>query len=245
MYEQIIYNGIDPCPYLDGEKSRTPLRYQFKLLNPVETDRSFEQGDRRVGRMLYRTDCPSCVACEPIRIPVQDFSPSKSQRRILRSNSELRIEQSRASFSFEKLDLYNKHKKLRGLSKKESNMDQQGYQRWFLESCLNTQELRYYYQDQLIGVSILDIGEQDISSVYFFFDPEYSERSLGTFSALYEIQQMKAQKMRYYYLGLFVENCSHLSYKSRYYPHHRRVEGDWLLFADKTVLRSNASTVVT
>lgn len=244
MYEQIIYNGIDPCPYLEGEKSRTPLRYQFKFLSPMDTDRSFSNGDRRVGRMLYHTECPACIACEPIRVPVQEFAPSKSQRRIIRKNSDLRIEQNRAHFSWEKLDLYNRHKRLRGLSKNESNMDQKGYQRWFIESCLNTQELCYYDKDRLIGVSILDAGEKDISSVYFFFDPDCSDRSLGTFSALYEIQRMKEQKMRYYYLGLFVEECSHLNYKSRYYPHHRRIQGTWLSFADKSISKEDAPEVL-
>ena len=57
-------------------------------------------------------------------------------------------------------------------------------------------------------------GEKDISSVYFFFDPDYSKLSLGTFSALYEIDWMRKRGMRYYYLGLFVESCAHLNYKA-------------------------------
>ena len=67
----------------------------------------------------------------------------------------------------------------------------------------------------MIGVSILDFGEQDISSVYFYFDPEYSNRSLGNFSVLFEVEWMKQQHMRYYYLGLYVAECSHLNYKAQ------------------------------
>ena len=64
--------------------------------------------------------------------------------------------------------------------------------------------------EKVIGVSILDFGEQDISSVYFYFDPDYDDRSLGTFSTLFEIQWMRVQGLRHYYLGLYVE-CSHLN----------------------------------
>ena len=212
--ERIVYDGIDTCPYLDGERQRTPLRYQFIDITPEGLDESLAGGDRRVGRMVYRTDCPTCTACEPIRIPTQTFKSSKSQRRILRKNEDVRVLMAPASFSPEKLRLFNRHKLERGLSAKERAYTRSGYERWLIESCVDTREFRYMIDDKLIGVSILDFGSKDISSVYFYFDPDYDDRSLGTFSALFEIQWMKSQGMRHYYLGLYVEECSHLNYKA-------------------------------
>jgi len=240
MREQIVYQEVDPCPYLEGRDSRTPLRYQFQPLDGLQADLSFHNGDRRVGRMLYDTQCPSCVACEAIRIPVNDFSPSKSQRRILRKNEDLRVEMAPTVCTPQKLDLYNRHKMLRGLNKRETAMRKSGYDNWFSRSCLDTREFHYSIGDQLIGVSILDFGEQDISSVYFFFDPDFSSRSLGTFSALFEILWMKSQQRRFYYLGLYVEDCAHLNYKARFYPHQRRVQGSWKDFPNATVSRAEA-----
>ena len=227
MREQIVYQEIDPCPYLEGNDSKTPLRLQFEQLSGAQTDSSFARGDRRVGRMLYDVQCPSCEECEPVRVDVNMFKPSKSQRRILRKNEDLRVEMVSSSPSEEKADLYNKHKSVRGLNKEERSLTLDGYGSWFSRSCMNTRELHYYYKEKLIGVSILDFGEEDISSVYFFFDPEFSDRSLGTFSALFELLWMKEQGLRYYYLGLYVKDCSHLNYKSRFYPHQRRIKGGW------------------
>jgi leucyl-tRNA---protein transferase len=242
--ERIIYDGKDDCPYLPDRISCTPLRYQFIKPSPSEFDDSLSMGDRRVGSMLYRTKCPECIACEPIRVPVQEFAPSKSLRRILKKNVEITVQMGQAIFSTQRLDMYNRHKQERGLSQDEAKiMQRAGYENWFLRSCTDTREFRYYLNDVLIGISILDFGEQDISSVYFFFDPDYSHLSLGTFSALFEILWMKSQQMRYYYLGLYVEDCSHLSYKSRYFPHERKVKDDWHRFQNKKVTRVEAPKV--
>ena len=84
----------------------------------------------------------------------------------------------------------------------------------------------------MICVSVLDLGKEDVSSVYVFFDPDYSNRSMGTFSALFEIEWMRTQQMRYYYLGLYVSGCSHLNYKGKYFPHDRLFNGSWHRFEE-------------
>ena len=241
--ERVVYDGIDACPYLEGEQQRTPLRYQFLDLTPASLDFSLSGGDRRVGRMVYRTDCPTCTACEPIRVPTQEFKASKSQRRILKKNEDVRVLMAPASFSPEKLKLFNRHKLERGLSSTERAYTRTGYERWLIESCVDTREFRYMLGDKLIGVSILDFGEKDVSSVYFYFDPDYDDRSLGTFSALFEIQWMRSLGLRHYYLGLYVGECSHLNYKSRYYPHHRLISGEWRAFTDRKMSLSDAEVV--
>ena len=233
IQERIVYNDFDPCPYIEGETSCMPLRWQFQTHTPEEFDNSLAGGDRRVGQMLYRTQCPSCSACEPIRIPVQGFTRSKSQRKVWRKSSDVKVEVGRPIFTHEKLRMYNNHKHERSLAKNEKMMTREGYEGWFIRSCTNTKEFRYVYQDQLVGISILDMGKHDISSVYFFFDPKFSHLSLGTFSALYEIEWMRRKKMRYYYLGLYVESCVHLNYKARYYPHERLINGTWVPFSKK------------
>lgn len=230
--EQVVHDELEPCPYLDGEVARLPLRWQFDDPTPREFDRSLEAGDRRVGRMLYRTRCPSCHACEPLRVPVQEFEPSKSQRRVFRRNADLRVEVGAAYFTHEKLDLYNRHKFERDLARREAPMTRRGYEGWFLRSCTRTREMRYLLGDRLVAVGIVDLGAQDSSSVYFFFDPTESRRSLGTYSALVEIDWMRRRGGRYHYLGLWVEECRHLAYKAQYHPHERKVDGVWRRVGD-------------
>jgi len=225
--EQVVHDELEPCPYLDGRRARLPLRWQFEDLSPTEVDRALDQGDRRVGRMLYRTACPDCQACEPLRIPVDRFVPTRGQRRVARRNQDVRVELGPAEFSAERLALYNRHKFERGLAQRESPMTRSGYEGWFLRSCMRIREMRYLVGDRLVGVGILDVGERDSSSVYFFFDPDESRRSLGTWSTMVEIEWLRRRGGRYHYLGLYVADCRHLAYKGLFHPHERRVDGRW------------------
>jgi len=231
--EKLVHDELEDCPYLKGQLARMPLRWQLRRPTPEEFDDSLHAGDRRIGKMLYRTTCPNCTSCEPLRIPVNDFHPSRSMRRIIKKNKDIRVEIGVAQFSEEKLDLYNRHKQERNLNKREKPMNQRGYHGWFLNSCAITLEFRYLLEDRLVGLGIIDAGRKDTSSVYFFFDPDESARSLGTYSVLYELMWQQQRQGRFHYLGLYVEHCQHLVYKARFLPHERRVDGVWTRFSGK------------
>ncbi len=51
--------------------------------------------------------------------------------------------------------------------------------------------MNYYLGDRLIAVGVVDITPQVLSSVYFFYDPEFEDYNLGTFGALVEIEYIK------------------------------------------------------
>ncbi|MDP6933251.1 MAG: arginyltransferase, partial [Myxococcota bacterium] len=113
--EQLVHDELEPCPYLKGQQARMPLRWQTAPVLGETFDDGLAQGERRVGPMLYRTACPSCRACEPLRLPVSQFRASRSQRRTLRRNRDVRVSIGAVRFSEEKLNLYNRHKLERGL----------------------------------------------------------------------------------------------------------------------------------
>ncbi|MFM2247766.1 MAG: hypothetical protein RL071_3841 [Pseudomonadota bacterium] len=228
--EHVLYDEPEPCPYLPGRMARMPLRLQLRPLQPAAFDELLAQGDRRVGQMLYRTACGSCAACEPLRLPVAAFAPTRSQRRALQKNRDVVVEAGPATYTAEKLALYNRHKRERGLSHSDEPMTRSSYEGWFLSTCVTTVEMRYLVDGRLIGVGILDLGEQDASSVYFYFDPDEAPRSLGVFSALMELAWLRSRGGRYLYMGLWVEDCRHLYYKAGYAPHERRIGGEWQRF---------------
>ncbi len=208
-----------------------PLRRQLERISLAGTDVCFERGDRRVGRCLYHTACPTCQACLPIRVLVPEFRPTKSQRRVLsRWADEGRVEMGPASCSDEKLELYNRHKFERGLAQDDAEeMTEDAYNGWLVESCFETQEMRYYLSDRLVGVGIVDLGATAISSVYFYFDPspEVAKYSPGVYSVLREIEFCRQTGREHLYLGLYVKDCSHLAYKADYGPHEIWFDGDW------------------
>ncbi|MCA1961369.1 MAG: arginyl-tRNA--protein transferase [Desulfomonile sp.] len=80
-----------------------------------------------------------------------------------------------------------------------------------------------------MAVSIADIGESYLSSVYVFFDPAFSSRSLGTFSAIHEMRVCAERSIPYYYLGYYVAGSKSMRYKARFTPHEiLSPDGGWL-----------------
>ncbi len=229
--QKLVYDGLQRCPYIDGQIARMPLYRQLRRLTLAETDGRFANAERRVGTCLYRTACPTCSSCQGIRVRAADFVPSKSQRRVMRRwGDRYRIEVGRATFSTEKLDLFNRHKRERGLvSDDDLPMTPLGYVSWLVQTCFHTVEMRYYYDDKLVGVGVVDLGLRAASSVYFYFDPvdEVSKLSPGVFSVMKEVELCKRTGRDYLYLGLYVGDCRHLAYKADYCPHERLHDGDW------------------
>ncbi len=216
------------CPYLEGEQAVLPLRWYRQNLEGADFDALLAKSDRRVGRSMYRPACPSCQACQGIRVPVDEFKPTKSQRRVLRKNQDIRILAGPPQVDDARIELFNKHKLMRDLAETPTTANH--YRHWLVTSCTQTLETRYMLGDQLVGVGIIDIGARDASSVYFYFDPDLSDRSLGTFSALAEIRWLNARGFRYYYLGLYVQECAQLNYKARFRPNERLVDDTWIRF---------------
>ena len=232
--ELLVHDAEEDCPYLPGQVSRLPLRLQLAPLRDEALDEALAAGDRRVGRMVYRTSCPDCVACEPLRLATDTFRPTASQRRVARRNGDVRVQIGQPIPSPERLDLFNRHRLERDLSTSGKAMTPDDYQSWFLTTCSPTVEMAYLVGDRLVGVGIVDVGLRDTSSVYFYFDPDESHRSLGTYSVLREVEWLRARGGRHHYLGLYVADCDQLNYKTRFLPHERRIDGAWRRFDGST-----------
>lgn len=229
--ELVVYDEPLACPYLAGEQARLPMRLPTRWLTAGEFDSRLRSGDRRQGVLLYRTACAACRACEPIRIDVETFRPGKTQRRIFRRGKEhITCEIGAPEFSEERLALYNKHKRGRGLAATEEAMDEPGYRAFLVETCCDTFELRYRVGDELIGVAIVDRAATALSAVYFYFDPDRADLSPGVFSILTQIELCQRWNLRYLYLGFYIAECASMAYKRRYLPHERLVDGAWVRF---------------
>lgn len=232
MQFRVVWDQVEDCPYLDGQVARLPLRMPMAPVSPDAFDRILDEGERRSGRMVYRTQCPTCTACEPLRVPVRRFQPTASQRRVLRRNGdEIRMEVGPPELTWERLQMYNRHKRERGLAQGDEPLTAIGYRTWLMDTCTDTREVRYHVGGKLVAVSILDLGRRSASSVYHYFDPAESRRSLGVYSVVREIELCASLGLDWYYLGFFVAACDRLSYKASYWPHQRRVRGEWVEFA--------------
>lgn len=216
------------CPYLPGRTAVLPTRWYSQDIRPADFDGLLASADRRVGRTLYRPECPDCQECQGIRVSTAALTPTRSQRRAGRRNADVRMSVGPPVVDSSRLDLFNRHKLERGLSSRRASADH--YYSWLALSCVRTVETRYWLGETLIAVGIVDVGLRSASSVYFYFDPDHADRGLGTWSVLREAEWLKGRGVAWYYLGLYVKDCSHLSYKARFRPHQRLIGGEWVAF---------------
>jgi len=205
-----------------------PLRLPARSLRADELDMRLAAGDRRQGVVLYRTECPDCTACIPLRIDVPNFVPSRTHRRILRRGDRtLKIEIGPPTLDDRRVALYNRHKLQRGLGDENGLIDRDGYLAFLVETCCDSFEMRFFRESELVGVAIVDRGNTSLSAMYCYYEPDLKSLSIGTYAILKQLEICRHRNMRFLYLGLYVEGSPTMAYKARFYPHQQRHDGRW------------------
>ncbi len=226
--ELVVHDHLSNCPYLPDRPARMPLRLPSRSLHADELDQRLAAGDRRQGVVLYRTECPECAACVPLRIDVTHFAPSRTHRRILRRGDQLlRLEVGPPTLDDRRVRLYNRHKVLRGLGDENGLIDRDGYLAFLVETCCDSFEMRFYRETELVGVAVVDRGNTSLSAMYCYYEPDLKHLSIGTYAILKQLEICHKRSMRFLYLGLYVENSATMAYKARFFPHQQRREGRW------------------
>ncbi len=153
------------------------------------------------------------VQVQPLRILLERFRLSKSQRRVLRRNTDLTLKTGPACIDDTRRQLFDAHKQ-RFQDNLPPSLD--GYLGVRPGACpCETIELALYKQDYFLAASYLDLGRQAASSVYAMFDLAKSRRSLGTLTMLLEIAYARQRACRYYYPGYAYDAPSAYDYKKR------------------------------
>ena len=219
----------EPCAYLAGRESRHHMRLVFDV-QPEEYSTLLAQGWRRFGAVVFRPVCVACQECVPIRIPIEGFRPSKSQRRVLRKNADVTIEVGEPAIDDERLELYRRHhaerEEKRGWN--PSGMDYSGFRESFVLNAANTLEFRYRIDGRLVGIAYVGEASDAFNSIYAFFDPEFAKRGLGKLDVLCEIEEAERRGKNFLYLGFLVDDCISMSYKSSFRPHELLRGGEWV-----------------
>ena len=209
------------CPYLADKEEI--VAYKYLLAPSIEHYSKYVQrGWRRFGSMLNRPKCASCKECINLRIDVEKFEFSKSARRILRKSKKFKIKIFKPSINEKRIELYNKYHSFMNNKKNWSHniINKELYKQSFIDNASNFgYELVYYDDDKIVAIDFIDIINDGISAIYFFYDPDYSSYSLGKLSIYYQIQKAKELKLKWIYMGYYVEECPSLSYKANYKPY--------------------------
>lgn len=209
------------CSYLEGKTQI--MHHQFiQNCDTLSCGNLIERGFRRFGKNYFRPICMECQECQSIKIDVENFNFSKSRRRVLKKASHIKSYIQKPSMTKEHLALFEKyHLAMRDKKGWEhAPTTPQNYYASFVEGCSDFgYEVLYFLEDRLIGVDLIDILDDGISSIYFYYDPDFMHYSLGKLSLLNQILFAKRVKKRWIYLGYYVKECASLSYKSEYKPY--------------------------
>lgn len=204
---------IMPCPYLKGRQARF-IQFLAVNVSTLEMDKLLSQGWRKFGYTFFRPSCPNCRECIPVRIPVNHFSSSKSQRRLLRKSSDVSMVIEEPKWNGQVFDLYREHSRDRF----SREVTQEEFQESFLVSSCPALQSHFYVQGELVAAGFLDRSEQALSSVYFVYRTRMLSRAIGMLSILREIEYAVGLGVAYYYLGYYVAGNHHMSYKGSFAP---------------------------
>lgn len=215
-----------PCPYLPDRIERDEA-WVVRRLEPAAYRALLDRNYRRAGHVVYRPRCPTCRSCRQLRVPVGSFRPSRSQRRCLRRNRDLSSRIGPPRLTAEKAALYARY--IGGRHAESDQGDDPATLAQFLhDGCLRGLEIESRdASGRLVCVSHVDPLGDAWSSVYCYFDPEQSRRSLGTWSILVELEACRALGLRYYYLGFWVEGAKTMEYKARFLPCEVLTDDGW------------------
>lgn len=220
------------CPYLAGRKAQLRVG-DATGLGGTRYAQLMDVNFRRSGSVVYQPVCRGCLECRQLRVLVNEFKHSKSDRRVLRKNSDLLLSVGRPALTLEKADLYARYVSSwhddRSATAESVGQDLADF---LYQPVADTLEMQHRTPGgRLLGIGILDVTPNGLSSVYFYFDPAERHRSVGHFAALLEIQLARSLGMDFYYLGYFVDKCRKMSYKMRYRPCEvLQADGRWQRF---------------
>ena len=235
---QIQYSFLSPpgrCGYLPEQT--WSLRYEVvSSLNAAEFGGLLQAGWRRFGLALFRPECTACRRCQSIRVPIETFAPDRSQKRAWKANvNVVSLTIGEPEVTEAKLELHDKFHAYQADAKgwPEHGPQSSGtYADSFVNNPFPTEEWCYWLGDKLVGVGYVDPVPVGLSAIYFFYDPDERERSLGTFNVLNVLAEAKKRGLPHVYLGYYVEGCASLEYKARFKPNEIRDPdtGEWVVF---------------
>lgn len=216
------------CNYLPEQLAISVVADPRAPMSSSMYGKLIDLGFRRSGAHVYAPQCPQCQACVPTRIPVQAFTPNRSQRRSLKRNADLEVFRMPARFTQEYFELYQRYLAMRHPGGGMDDPTPESFQHFLIADWCETLFIEFRKDGRLLGLATTDVLPQGLSATYTFFDPEAgSARGLGNFAICWQIEEARLRGLDYVYLGYWISQSDKMRYKTRFRPIEGYQEGRW------------------
>ena len=226
-----------PCPYLPERFERKVFAH-LPLSDGANVNDSLTQvGFRRSQNIAYRPACESCTACVSARLPAADYVFSRSERKIIARNEDLRRHLVEAEATMEQFDLLRRYLTTRHANGGMAEMTWPDYVAMVEDTAVRTHVIEYRTvaktggPGDLVACALVDQMSDGLSLVYSFYDPTMGRRSLGSFVILDHVVQACLTSLPYVYLGYWVRGSDKMDYKVRFSPIELLKPEGWTLAA--------------
>ncbi len=235
---QFYLTAPTACPYLPDKFERKVFTHlvgdKASALNDILTQGGF----RRSQNIAYRPACEACKACVSVRVKVDEFRPSRNFRRIIRRNTDLIGEDLPPQPSADQYALFRDYLDMRHAEGGMAEMSVLDYAMMVEDTHVETHVVEYRRRGPdsalkgrghgpLVAVALTDVLSDGLSMVYSYFDPEITDRSLGTFMILDHIERARKAGLPYVYLGYWVKGSPKMDYKIRFGPQEHLTGAGW------------------
>ena len=221
---RFFMTAVAPCPYLEGMTERKVFANLPFSDGAHVNDELTHAGFRRSQNIAYRPACEVCDACLSVRVPVAEFKPGRTQRKILARNADLSRDLVEAEATFEQFALLKSYLASRHPGGGMTDMGWSDYVAMVEDTTVRTHLIEYRLPSpdgcpgDLVAVTLADLLSDGLSMVYSFFNPDMEKRSLGVFAVLDHLRQAQTVGLPYLYLGYWVQGSPKMDYKANFRP---------------------------
>jgi arginyl-tRNA--protein-N-Asp/Glu arginylyltransferase len=235
---QFYLTAPSPCPYLPGMVERKVFTHLVGKRAGALNDMLTQTGFRRSQTIAYRPACENCRGCVSVRVLVDQFRPSDTQRRLARLNADLVGVMKTPKPSAEQYALFRDYLDVRHPDGGMADMSVLDYSMMVEDSHIDTFITEYRRrgpdtalngrgQGPLLATCLTDRLADGLSLVYSFYEPAQPRRSLGAYVILDHIEKARRMGLPHVYLGYWVDGSRKMAYKGAYLPQERLGLNGW------------------
>lgn len=218
-----------PCGYLEAQQERLLIAVTDgnPPMSPALYEHLLAHGFRRSHNDVYRPYCQLCQACQSLRVLAKEFTPRRSQRRIINKNADLQL-QVVTTPGDDYAELFCRFIEQRHADGAMYPPDPESFWQWCDCDWMTTEFFEWRDENgRLLMVSVVDALPNALSAMYTFFEPALEKRSLGTYSVLQLVEECQRRNNTFLYLGYQIDACNKMNYKARFTPNERLIGNQW------------------